>query len=55
MKEDDISRAFGTHGEKRIACRVLIINHGKKRQFEDQSVDGNSVLKSTLKTRSLWN
>jgi len=30
MKEDDISRACGTHGEKRIACRVLMINHGKK-------------------------
>jgi len=33
MKEDEISRAYGTHGEKRISYSLLMIIHERKRKL----------------------
>jgi hypothetical protein len=34
MKEGEISRAYGTHGEKRTAYRLWMTNHEGENQFE---------------------
>jgi hypothetical protein len=50
MKENEISRADVTHGEKKNSYKPFVANPEERGHLQDLGVNGNSVLKGTSRT-----